>query len=155
LGSTVVTDARGLYSAENLPPGKYQVRVSAVSFVTAWRENVNLRAGSRVIVDVTLATIAEALAMPARRSASSKPDDWHWTLRSPANRPVLRVAAAKDDAGDESTLQPASAPGEKPDGRGLKARVAFIAGSQAEGFGGSGDVTTAFFLEKSLFSSGT
>jgi hypothetical protein len=33
--------------------------------------------------------------------------------------------------------------------------VAFIAGSQNEGFGGSGDVTTAFALEKSLFSSGT
>jgi hypothetical protein len=156
LGSTVVTDARGVYSAENLPPGKYQLRVSAVSFVTAWRENVSLRAGTRVLVDVTLNTIAEALlAMPPRRSATSKPDDWHWTLRSSANRPVLRVVPANDDQGDQSASQPASTPGEKPDTRSLKARVAFIAGSEAEGFGGSGDMTTAFFLEKSLFSSGT
>ena len=157
LGSTVITDARGVYSAENLPPGKYQVRVSAVSFVTAWRENVSLRAGARVLVDVTLNTIAEALlAMPPRRSATSKPDDWHWTLRSTANRPVLRVVAGRDDRSDDSSSsQAASAPGEKPEGRGLKARVAFIAGSQNEGFGGSGDVTTAFALEKSLFSSGT
>jgi hypothetical protein len=156
LGSTVVTDARGFYSAENLPPGKYQLRVSAVSFVTAWRENVSLRAGTRVMVDITLNTIAEALlAMPPRRSAATKPDDWHWTLRSSANRPVLRLADAKDDQGDESAQQPVSAPGEKTDGRGLKGRVAFIAGSEADGFGGSGDMTTAFSLEKSLFSDGT
>jgi hypothetical protein len=156
LGSTVITDARGVYSVENLPPGKYQLRVSAVSFVTAWRENVSLRAGARVLVDVTLNTIAEALlAMPPRRSATSKPDDWHWTLRSSANRPVLRVVAANDDQSDDSASQPASTAGEKPENRSLKARVAFIAGSEAEGFGGSGDMTTAFSLEKSLFSDGT
>jgi hypothetical protein len=37
----------------------------------------------------------------------------------------------------------------------LKASVAFMAGAEAGGFGSAGDVTTAFALEKSLFSSGT
>jgi hypothetical protein len=37
----------------------------------------------------------------------------------------------------------------------LKARVAFIAGSEADGFGSAGEMTTAFALEKSLFTSGT
>ena len=32
LGSTVLTDARGLYSAENLPPGKYLLQIKAQGF---------------------------------------------------------------------------------------------------------------------------
>src|SRR5262245_11114095 len=79
LGATVFTDSRGFYSAENLPPGNYYVRVSAASFIPALRENVGLRAGARVLVNVTLNALAGALqSLPARRSVTSEPDDWDW-----------------------------------------------------------------------------
>src|SRR5262245_31835222 len=149
LGATVFTDSRGFYSAENLPPGNYYIRVSAASFLPALRENVSLRAGARVLVNVTLNALAGALqSLPARRSVTSEPDDWHWVLRSSANRPVLR---AVDPNNDDSAPQS----GEGAEERSLKGRVAFIAGSEAGGFGGAGEMTTAFALEKSLFSSGT
>src|SRR5215813_10853275 len=91
LGTTVFTDARGFYNAENLPAGTYQVKVSAASFLPSLRENVTLRAGTRLVVNLTLNTMADALKLlPARRSPNADPDDWHWTLRSSANRPVLR-----------------------------------------------------------------
>src|SRR5262249_6434734 len=111
-------------------------------------------AGARVLVNVTLNAIANTMiSLPERRTPASPPDDWHWTLRSVANRPVLRM---KDDDGPGAVNGPqAAANGERPDDHALKARVAFIAGSQAEGFGSTGDMTTAFALEKSLFSFGT
>lgn len=145
LGTTVFTDAKGFYAAGDLPAGTYQVKVSATSFLPSLRENVNLHSGARLVINLTLTTLADAISLiPSRRSPNSDPDEWHWTLRSAANRPVLRVfdhgplvVVENSDANDE---------------RDLKARVAFIAGSEADGFGSAGEVTTAFSLEKSLFS---
>src|SRR5215472_8499366 len=92
LGTTVFTDAKGFYNAEHLPAGTYQVKVSAASFLPSLRENVSLHAGARLIVNLTLSTLADAINLiPSRRSPNSDPDEWHWTLRSAANRPILRV----------------------------------------------------------------
>src|SRR5215472_4442499 len=157
LGATVFTDERGFYSADNLEPGTYQVKVTAVSFLPAFRENVTLRAGMRVLVNVTLTTLNDALqSLPARRSPRTQPDDWHWTLRSVVNRPVLRMA--DPEAGNDSAVIQQTAAvqkTEKQNDRGVKAQIAFMAGSEAEGFGSAGDMTTAFALEKSVFSAGT
>jgi hypothetical protein len=148
--ATVFTDSKGHYSAEHLPAGTYQVKVSATSFLPSLRENVTLHSGARLLINLTLSTLADALNMlPPRRSASSDADDWHWTLRSTANRPVLRVLPD-----DQEPLVVVSS-SEGPEDRILKARVAFIAGSEAEGFGSAGEVTTSFALEKSLFTAGT
>lgn len=154
LGATVFTDDHGYYSADNLLPGTYQIKVTAVSFLPALRENVALRAGTRVLVNVTLSALTDALqSMPARRSVHTQPDDWHWTLRS-MNRPVLRLTDPPNDHdADLAVARPVSET--KKEDRSVKARIAFMAGSEAEGFGSAGDVTTAFALEKSLFSSGT
>ena len=153
LGATVFTDDRGFYSADNLLPGIYQMRVTAISFLPALRENVTLRAGTRVLIDVTLTSLSDVLqSMPQRRSSRTQPDDWHWTLRS-MNRPVLHVVDPDNKEDDAAFAQPEGA--EKQGEHGVKARVSFIAGSEAEGFGSAGDVTTAFALEKSLFSGGT
>ena len=152
LGTTVYSDSRGFYSASNLQPGTYQVKVSATSFLPTLRENVSLRAGAHVLVNVTLSTLTDALKLlPPRRPATSESDDWHWTLRSAANRPVLRALQTDEKDGSMVVI---STP-EREEDRSLKARVAFIAGSQADGFGSAGDMTTAFALEKSLFNSGT
>ena len=148
LGTTVYTDAHGFYLADHLPAGTYQVKVTAATFLPSLRENVALRAGARLLINLTLNTLADALNMvPTRRSPNSDPDDWHWTLRSSANRPILRVY----DKGPLVVVQNS----DDPEDHALKARVAFIAGSEAEGFGSAGEMTTAFALEKSLFSSGT
>jgi hypothetical protein len=157
VGTTVFTDSSGYYQASNLPAGTYQIKVSASSFLPSLRENVVLHSGAHLIVNLTLNTLADALKLiPPRRTNTDEPDDWHWTLRSAGNRPVLRVLEKDKDSSDADAMVVVSHLGsERGEARPVKASVAFIAGAEAGGFGGAGDMTTAFALEKSLFSSGT
>ena len=141
----VFTDARGFYTASSLDPGMYHVKVSAPSFLPSLRENVLLHAGANVVVNVTLNTLFEAMQLlPARRTFQEE-DDWKWTLRSAANRPILRVLD------DGPLVVSTEGSGDKT----LKARVAFLAGSGSTGFGSSSDMSTRFSIEHSLFSAGT
>lgn len=89
---TAFTDLHGRYLIAHLIPGKYQVRASAALFVPALRGDLELRSGARAIVDLTLNTLFETSAwLPAERRKADEPsDDWKWTLRSAANRPILR-----------------------------------------------------------------
>ncbi|HZS26771.1 MAG TPA: carboxypeptidase-like regulatory domain-containing protein [Candidatus Angelobacter sp.] len=157
VGTTVFTDSRGYYVASNLPAGTYQVKVTAAAFLPSLRDDVVLRSGAHLIINLTLNTLADALKlMPPRRTNTDEPDDWHWTLRSSGNRPILRVLEKDKNSQDPGSLVVVSRLGsEQSDNRPVKASVAFIAGSEAGGFGSAGDMTTAFALEKSLFSSGT
>jgi hypothetical protein len=157
LGSIVFTDDRGFFAADDLVPGIYQIKVTAISFLPSLKENVALRAGARVLINVTLNTLADVRKLlPPRRSGTSDPDDWHWTLNSAGNRPVLRAVGNSTGSGgnDSDSSSLAGLPGERPEDHALKTRLAFIAGSEADGFGSSGDMTTSFALEKSIFSSG-
>jgi len=156
VSTTVFTDSRGYYQAANLPAGTYQIKVTAMSFLPSLREDVVLRAGAHLVINLTLNTLADALKLiPARRTEKEEPDDWHWTLRSAGNRPVLRVLEKDRTSEDPSSMVVVShVNSERGDNRAIKGSVAFIAGAQADGYGSSGDVTTAFALEKSLFSSG-
>lgn len=142
------TDAKGFYTIKNLNPGKYFVKATADRFLPSIRENVTLAAGTNLLVNLTLNTLAEAIQIvPIRRRATDEEDDWKWTLKNGANRPILRVME------DDGPLVVVSS-NENPDDGVLKARVAFIAGSDGEAFNGS-DVKTAFEVEQSLFNSGT
>ncbi len=137
---TVFTDGRGFYSATGLLPGLYSVKVSAPSFLPALREKVGLHPGTSVHVNVTLNTLLNAMRVgPLRGTADD--DDWKWTLRSVANRPVLRVF---DD--------PAASAEQK--GHDLRTSVSFLAGSAASGYGSGSDMSTGFSLERSIFSAG-
>jgi hypothetical protein len=139
------TDESGHYSASGLLPGIYSIKVSAPSFLPALRERVGLRSGNRLIVNLTLSTLFDALEMGPIRD-SQDDDDWKWVLRSAANRPILRV------------LQNGSAIAVSQEGKGdarLKGAVAFVAGSPSTGFGSASDLSTAFSLERSIFSTGT
>jgi hypothetical protein len=91
--ATAFTDMYGRYRIANLVPGKYQVRATAVLFVPATRANLLLRTGMRATVNLTLSTLSEPAAwLPAQRRKPDEPgDDWTWTLRSAANRPILRM----------------------------------------------------------------
>lgn len=140
---TVFTDARGHYAANGLEPGTYYVKVSAPTFLPTMRENVSLRSGAAVLVNVTLSTLFEAIQMLPGRRNSGDDEGWKWTLRSVANRPILRVT----DGGPILVQQ--------GNERALKGRMAFVAGSGADGFGSVGEMSTNFAFERSLFSSGT
>src|SRR5438105_1271603 len=144
----VFTDAKGFYTAAGLLPGTYFIKATAAAFLPSLRENVELKSGANVMVNLTLSTLLEAFQfVPARRAKDKNDDDWGWTLRSAANRPILR-ALEKD-----GPLVVVSS-SENNDDRVLKARVAFIAGDDPGGFSTS-DMKTAFNVEQSLFGSGS
>jgi len=135
---TVFTDVAGFYSAADLLPGSYSIRVSAPSFLPALEEKIGLQPGTVVHVNITMNTLLNAMRVgPLRKAADD--DDWKWTLRSVANRPVLRVF---DDPAMSAEQQ----------GHDLKASLSFLAGSAAGGYGSGSDMSTAFAVERSIFS---
>jgi Carboxypeptidase regulatory-like domain len=106
LVGTAFTDLQGRYLIVHLLPGKYQVRASAALFLPALRGNLELRSGAQAVVNLTLNTLFEAATwLPAERRQVDEPgDDWKWTLRSAANRPILRW----DDDGNVTTAPESS-----------------------------------------------
>ena len=147
---TTFTTGSGKYQALNLVPGDYRVRVTEASFLPSLIEHVVVRSGSRAVINVTLSTLAEAIRfLPPRQTSPQDQDDWKWTLRSAANRPILRLI---DDGG---LVVETSAAEQKKESRGMKGRVAFVAGSQADGFGGGPDYGTSFDVQQALFSTDT
>ena len=137
---TVFTDAAGYYIANDLLPGVYSLKVSAPSFLPAMREKVGLRPGASLSINITLSTLLGVMELGPMRPLKDD-DDWKWTLRSVANRPILRIF---DDP---------AASAEKPDHQ-MRGTVSFLAGSAAGGYGTGSDMTTAFSLERSIFSDG-
>jgi len=142
----VFTDDRGFYSVAKLLPGTYSVKVSAPSFLPTLREKIGVRAGARLMVNVTLTTLFEAIQLVPLRGPVDD-DDWKWTLRSVSNRPILRLLE------DGTTVVAQS--GESAADHGLKGTVSFLAGSPGQGFGSPSDMTAGFAVERSLLSSGT
>ncbi len=135
---TVFTDGAGFYSASGLLPGLYTLKVTAPSFLPAMREKVGIHAGARVNVNVTLKTLLGMMQLGPIRTVSDD-DDWKWTLRSVANRPILRIF-------DDPTVV-----AEKQN-HDLRGTLAFFSGSPAEGYGSGSDMSTTFTLERSIFS---
>ena len=142
----VFTDENGFYSVRTLIPGLYSLRVSAPSFLPALRERIGLRAGSALTVNVTLNTLFEAMQLGPLRNVADD-DDWKWTLRSMANRPILRVL----DDGSTATAKTTAEGGD----RDLKASLSFLAGSPSEGYSGVSDMSTGFSLEHQVFADDT
>ena len=144
------TGQGGSYQAAALAPGNYHLKVTAASFLPSLVENVMVRAGGRVVINVTLNTLAEAMRfLPSRQLSPQDQDDWKWTLRSAANRPILRFDS------DHGFVLASSARSESTDSHGVKGTVAFVAGAQADGFGSAPDYATSFDVQQSLFSSDT
>ena len=141
----VFTDENGFYSANGLFPGLYNIKVSAISFLPTLKEGIGLRPGARVLINLTLNTLFEAIRVaPVRGPAEA--DDWKWVLRSVSNRPILRLA---DDPSPRLGTE-----AEKTD-HDLRGSLSFVAGSAAEGFGSAADLSTGFSLERSIFSTDT
>ena len=142
----VFTDEHGFYSINDLLPGTYSLKVSAPSFMPAMRERLGLNPGSSLVVNVTLSTLLESFELvPARGPADD--DDWKWTLRSAANRPILRIF--------EDDPQPLPESGGDSVDHDLKASLSFFAGSPSEGYGGVSDKSTGFSLTHSVLTGDT
>jgi hypothetical protein len=141
----VFTDDHGFYSVRNLLPGTYTLKVTAPAFLPALRDRIGLRAGSAMVVNVTLNTLFEAIQFGPMRGPADD-DDWRWTLRSAANRPILRVL---DDGSQVTTVKHSAEAGGDHD---LKASLSFLAGSPSEGYGAISDMSTGFSVEHRVLS---
>jgi hypothetical protein len=88
--ASVYTDDTGRFVISSLVPGTYALKAMGPYFLPAMREDVRVRGA--VVVNLTLNTLYEVIQwLPAQpRSAQWQKDDWTWTLRSAANRPLLR-----------------------------------------------------------------
>jgi hypothetical protein len=125
--ATTETDIQGRYRITSVTPGRYSIKVIAESFLPSLRENVRVRAGT--VVNLTLNTLLEAMQwLPAKASQSNQSDDWAWTLRAAANRPLLRWLE------DGPLVVVSDGSGAQPK---LKARL--VATGQAGTFGESGE----------------
>jgi hypothetical protein len=140
--ATAFTDDRGRYSIHAVIPGSYQLRATAAFFLPTAKQNVRLLAGAQAVINLTMNTMAEASSwLPAQRRRADEPaDDWKWTLRSVANRPLLRVL---DDA-EASTVSSSAE-------RNRRAQIsATVAVTSGDGGFGQGGMHHLLLLDRSL-----
>ncbi len=132
---TAFTDMHGRYSIVGLLPGKYAVQASAALFISSTKDNLQLTSGKWAVVNLTLATLFDASAwLPAERRKSDEPgDDWKWTLRSSANRPMLRVL----DDGTPVMMSSSAAEGRHEE---IRTKAEFSSGDGEFGHGGTHNI---------------
>lgn len=130
--ASVYTNDQGRFLIKPVLPGHYAVKAMAESFLPSLRENVRIH--SSTVVDLTLNTLYEVMQwLPSEpRKGKSGDDDWMWTLRSAANRPLLRWLE------DGPLVVETDGKGSTPK---LKARL--MATGQAGTFGEDGERFTA------------
>ena len=89
--ASVYTNSKGRFTIASVLPGRYALKAMGASFLPSLRENVAC-SQRRAVVNLTLNTLYEVMQwLPAEpRSQFHAKDDWEWTLRSAANRPLLR-----------------------------------------------------------------
>jgi hypothetical protein len=88
--ASVYTGSKGRFVIPSVVPGRYSVKAMGTAFLPSLRENVRVHANT--VVNLTLNTLYEVMQwLPAEpRAGNAQKDDWAWTLRSAANRPLLR-----------------------------------------------------------------
>ena len=130
--SEAYTDEHGRYRIATILPGIYEVKASGSLFLPTLRENLRVLDGSKLVVNLTLNTLYEAFRwLPAKpRPADEPKDDWTWTLRLSANRPLLRLLQ------DGPLVVVDNGDGSAPE---LKARVTVRGGESGFGDGGVHD----------------
>jgi hypothetical protein len=131
---TAFTDVRGHYEFQDVPPGRYSVRVLQADALPVRRRNIQVGRSSHLIINLTMLSLSDALNwFPASRPAVGEPgDEWKWALRSGVNRPMLRWI---DSLGEESLIEHPQARHASPD-HPVAGRLAVTSGSQDFGQGG-------------------
>jgi len=89
-----LTNERGAFGFESLPPDLYSVRVSLASFMPAMKHQITVQPGMQSLLHVNLASLLSSVelvyAAPGQGALMS--DDWKWTLKTATTtRPVLRI----------------------------------------------------------------
>lgn len=133
--ATALTDDHGRYIMPSILPGKYELRATAAFFVPVTHANLKLAAGAQAIVNLTMTTLFEAQNwLPAQRRRADEPaDDWKWTLRSSASRPLLRLTDPEDGVEISSSGEASHRPTDQ-------GRVAVFGSDGAFGEGGTHQV---------------
>jgi len=126
--SSVYTNDKGQFAISSILPGQYALKAMGALFLPSLREGIRVRRGT--VVNLTLNTLYEVMQwLPSQpRGGEARNDDWAWTLRSAANRPLLRWLE------DGPLVVVSDGTGAKPR---LKARL--VATGQAGTFGESGE----------------
>ena len=109
--ATAFTDLQGRYHIAQVTPGIYDLRTSATLFLPTLHRSLLLRQGVPATFNLTLTGLFDQtgwLPLP-HRIGKGDVEDWKWTLRSPANRPMLRVLDKDADA-QEGTAPEVPAP---------------------------------------------
>jgi hypothetical protein len=137
-----ITNERGAFGFESLPPDIYSVRVSLSSFMPAVRDKVMVTAGARSFLTINMASAISSIELIYNGSgqAAVMSDDWKWVLRSSmATRPVLRLVAEQRPAYSIFS--------------GTRGIVKLSAGdsSMASSAGSQPDLGTAFAVATSLY----
>ncbi len=125
---TAVTGLDGRFSFANLMAGTYRLHASGEFLRPVSTRGVRVASGVQAVVNLTLGSVYDAGAwLPAERRRPDEPDDdWMWTMRSGASRPVLRVADAGTAPRVESSSQATTMP------------LLVAISSRSGGFGGLG-----------------
>ena len=91
--ASALTDLGGRYQVAHLLPGLYQVRATAALAAPLVRRNIRIAAGAGAVVNLMMTGSFDQTAWetPGTRRNGEIVEDWKWTLRSPANRPMLRL----------------------------------------------------------------
>lgn len=103
---TAFTDLEGRYHIAQVTPGVYDLRTSATLFLPTLHRSLLLRDGAPSTFNLTLTGLFDQtswLPLP-HRVGKGNVEDWKWTLRSPANRPILRVL--EEDAEEQGSTAP-------------------------------------------------
>ncbi len=137
-----ITNERGAFGFDSLPPDVYSLHVSLSSFMPAVRQRITVAAGARSFLTINLASAFSSIELiyTGASPGTLMSDDWKWVLRSSmATRPVLRLVA-----------EPKSSVPLFTDTRGI---VHLSAGdsSSSSALGSEPDLGTAFALATSLY----
>lgn len=140
--ATAISDFHGRYTLPALAPGRYELHATAAFFLPLVRNNVRLRAGAQSVVNVTLDGLFDADNwLPAERRRADDPvDDWKWTLRSMASRPLLQLLDPNDAAGVSPRTQ-------KPHRTPLQGQVIL---SRGDGVFGEGGLHQVLLLDRTM-----
>ncbi len=91
--TAALTDLRGHYQINNILPGVYQLRATAALYLPGLRRQLRIQPKMRPVVNLTVSGLFDETSWmsASRPGREDETDDWKWTLRSPANRPLLRL----------------------------------------------------------------
>lgn len=151
-----LTNDKGAFGFDSLPPDSYAIRVSLASFVPAFKRGILIQPGMRSFLAINLAGLFSSVelvyAAPGQGALMS--DDWKWVLRSSvATRSVMRVADKGKVVPDPKVKSSADpAPSTFSSTRGI---VNVSAGDQgiSSALGHETDLGTAFALATSVYGS--